>query len=413
MAKGLYIGDENNIARKIKKLYVGDENNIARKVKKVYVGDENNIARLVWTSETNKFTKVTNVTKMNSAYADYTGFYSILTDMYCRSTYVYGQTWVKIGDNSFYVYGACDISSYSPVLTEIRFDNDGNITYVKGILSNFTEIVTRLGGRYTANLSYPTLDSVVIRDCHPELSGTVTYQYPSVNSASLSGAYGGGNPTRFNDTTCVFAYNYNDDKVTLRFLGVNESTAKTIYTDTSGGVKTPVIVNISESQYVVFYINNNNNLIGIPTVIDDSMNCYLGNTVNLGVVSSGYINNIIKMSNESVLVYTSNAEVKAVCVRNNTIVSSLSNSLSGNNYSSGTLIGNSTTYITDNSTSGGSSPILVYHDTQSNTLTQTSISLGSTHLDKHGIFLPLNENKVIFIQANDGYFYSNVIELTD
>lgn len=48
MAKGCYIGDSNNKARKVKKMYIGDANGVARKVKKVYIGDANNKARLCW-----------------------------------------------------------------------------------------------------------------------------------------------------------------------------------------------------------------------------------------------------------------------------------------------------------------------------------------------------------------------------
>lgn len=51
MAKGMYIGDSSNIARKVKKIYIGDSSNKARKVKKVYIGDASNKARLCWTSE--------------------------------------------------------------------------------------------------------------------------------------------------------------------------------------------------------------------------------------------------------------------------------------------------------------------------------------------------------------------------
>ena len=53
MAKGGYIGDGNNKARKLKKAYIGDENNKARKVKKGYIGDENGKAKLFWTSNIN------------------------------------------------------------------------------------------------------------------------------------------------------------------------------------------------------------------------------------------------------------------------------------------------------------------------------------------------------------------------
>lgn len=48
MAKGWYIGNEGNVARKVKKMYIGDESNKARKVKKVYIGDSNDKARLCW-----------------------------------------------------------------------------------------------------------------------------------------------------------------------------------------------------------------------------------------------------------------------------------------------------------------------------------------------------------------------------
>lgn len=49
MAKGIYIGDSNYKARKVKKIYIGDSNYKARKVKKVYIGDANGKARLCWT----------------------------------------------------------------------------------------------------------------------------------------------------------------------------------------------------------------------------------------------------------------------------------------------------------------------------------------------------------------------------
>ena len=48
MAKALYIGDTNSIARKLAKGYIGDENGIARKLVKGYIGDENGIARLIF-----------------------------------------------------------------------------------------------------------------------------------------------------------------------------------------------------------------------------------------------------------------------------------------------------------------------------------------------------------------------------
>ena len=50
MAKGWYIGNESNIARKAKRMYIGDGNDVARKVKKVYIGDENGKARLAYSS---------------------------------------------------------------------------------------------------------------------------------------------------------------------------------------------------------------------------------------------------------------------------------------------------------------------------------------------------------------------------
>lgn len=46
MAKGMYIGDSNGTAKKIKSIYIGDSNGIAKKVKKVYIGDSDGIARL-------------------------------------------------------------------------------------------------------------------------------------------------------------------------------------------------------------------------------------------------------------------------------------------------------------------------------------------------------------------------------
>lgn len=55
MAKGIYIGDSSNKARKVKKLYIGDASGKARKVKKVYIGDANGKARLCWQSGLGKF----------------------------------------------------------------------------------------------------------------------------------------------------------------------------------------------------------------------------------------------------------------------------------------------------------------------------------------------------------------------
>ena len=46
MAKGIYIGDSNGTAKKVKSIYIGDSNGIAKKVKKIYIGDNNGIARL-------------------------------------------------------------------------------------------------------------------------------------------------------------------------------------------------------------------------------------------------------------------------------------------------------------------------------------------------------------------------------
>lgn len=50
MSRGIYFGDLNSIARKVKKLYFGDTNSKARKVKKVYFGDSNGKARLCFSS---------------------------------------------------------------------------------------------------------------------------------------------------------------------------------------------------------------------------------------------------------------------------------------------------------------------------------------------------------------------------
>lgn len=50
MAKGIYIGDSNHKARKVKKIYIGDSNHKTRKVKKIYIGDANGKARLCWQS---------------------------------------------------------------------------------------------------------------------------------------------------------------------------------------------------------------------------------------------------------------------------------------------------------------------------------------------------------------------------
>lgn len=46
-ASQLYIGDDQDKARLVKKVYIGDENNRAVECSKVYIGDENNIARKV------------------------------------------------------------------------------------------------------------------------------------------------------------------------------------------------------------------------------------------------------------------------------------------------------------------------------------------------------------------------------
>lgn len=44
----IYVGDANNIARKVKRIYVGDANGIARKVLKGYVGDANGVAKMFY-----------------------------------------------------------------------------------------------------------------------------------------------------------------------------------------------------------------------------------------------------------------------------------------------------------------------------------------------------------------------------
>lgn len=46
----IYVGDANNIARKVKGIYVGDANGIARKVLKGYVGDANGVAQEFYSS---------------------------------------------------------------------------------------------------------------------------------------------------------------------------------------------------------------------------------------------------------------------------------------------------------------------------------------------------------------------------
>ena len=46
----IYIGDSNNLARKLSNIYVGDANGIARKVQNIYIGDANGIARKVYTA---------------------------------------------------------------------------------------------------------------------------------------------------------------------------------------------------------------------------------------------------------------------------------------------------------------------------------------------------------------------------
>lgn len=51
MAKTLYVGDANNIARKVTNIYVGDSNGVARKVIKGYIGDSNNIAREFYSAQ--------------------------------------------------------------------------------------------------------------------------------------------------------------------------------------------------------------------------------------------------------------------------------------------------------------------------------------------------------------------------
>lgn len=63
MAKGIYFGDQNNIARKVKKLYFGDEANKARKVKKVYFGDTNGIARICYSAGISKVNKTMNISE--------------------------------------------------------------------------------------------------------------------------------------------------------------------------------------------------------------------------------------------------------------------------------------------------------------------------------------------------------------
>lgn len=67
MAKGWYIGNENNIAKKVKRMYIGDANNIARKVKKIYIGDTNGKARLCWSGVNGNIVFTTKGTSSNYA----------------------------------------------------------------------------------------------------------------------------------------------------------------------------------------------------------------------------------------------------------------------------------------------------------------------------------------------------------
>lgn len=50
----IYLGDEQNLARKILSFYIG-VNGVARKVTKAYVGDANGIARLFYTAHTHDY----------------------------------------------------------------------------------------------------------------------------------------------------------------------------------------------------------------------------------------------------------------------------------------------------------------------------------------------------------------------
>lgn len=80
MAKGWYIGNESNIARKVKRMYIGDGNDVARKVKKVYIGDENGKARLAYSSGLGKiimgcWTGVSTVFMRSDSYNSMSVFY--------------------------------------------------------------------------------------------------------------------------------------------------------------------------------------------------------------------------------------------------------------------------------------------------------------------------------------------------
>lgn len=67
MAKGWYIGNEGNVARKVKKMYIGGADGKAHKVKKIYIGDKNSKARLCWSGVNGNIVFTTKGTSSNNA----------------------------------------------------------------------------------------------------------------------------------------------------------------------------------------------------------------------------------------------------------------------------------------------------------------------------------------------------------
>lgn len=110
MAKGWYIGDENDKARKVKKIYIGGENGKTRKVKKVYIGDENGKARLAWSSDNRRL-----VCFGNFGYSGYStdlvSWIEYTPDDVSRSIGTFGNgNFLKKGSSSSYAWSNDGIS---------------------------------------------------------------------------------------------------------------------------------------------------------------------------------------------------------------------------------------------------------------------------------------------------------------
>lgn len=151
MAKGIYIGDSSNKARKAKKLYIGDASNKARKVKKVYIWDANGKARLAWQSGLDTIVVVGG----NSSSTSYLGIaYSVGKGTFQLANYntsAYRATDVCYGEDKFVV--VCSNIGTGSLLGP-HYSYDG-ITWTQNAGASLggyeTKNIVYLNGYYIAN----------------------------------------------------------------------------------------------------------------------------------------------------------------------------------------------------------------------------------------------------------------------